>query len=88
MRQQTAQEFENVQQMGGAWHDSLTLRVVAHDELGKRSKLVAVFARHEEATLKDFRATLGAGGRGVRLAGVRVYRSRLRTMGDRAVGLI
>jgi len=60
----TAQEFENVQQMGGAWHDSLTLRVVAHDELGKRSKLVAVFARHEEATLKDFRATLGLAAEG------------------------
>jgi CHAD domain-containing protein len=55
----TALEFENVQQMGGAWHDSLTLRVVAHDELGKRSKLVAIFAHQERATLEDFRETLG-----------------------------
>ncbi len=54
-----AQEFENVQQMGGAWHDSLTLREVAHDELGKRSKLVEKFAHQERATLEDFRATLG-----------------------------
>ena len=55
----SAQEFENVQQMGGAWHDSLTLRTVAHDELGKRSKLVAKFAQQEQATLHDFRSTLG-----------------------------
>lgn len=54
-----AHEFENVQQMGGAWHDSLTLRAVAHDELGKRSRLVAKFAQQEQATLHDFRATLG-----------------------------
>ena len=55
----TAQEFENVQQMGGAWHDSLTLRAVAHDQLGKRSKLVAIFAHQEQATLEHFRETLG-----------------------------
>ena len=55
----TAQEFENVQQMGGAWHDSLTLRDVAHDELGKRSKLIAIFAHHEQATLEHFRETIG-----------------------------
>lgn len=55
----TAEEFENVQQTGGAWHDSLNLRDVAHDELGKRSKLVAVFAHQEQATLEHFRETLG-----------------------------
>jgi CHAD domain-containing protein len=54
-----AQEFENVQQMGGAWHDSLTMREVAHDELGKRSKLVDVFEYHEQATLEHYRETLG-----------------------------
>ncbi len=54
-------EFENVQNLGGGWHDSLTLRRTAHDHLGKDSALVKVFAEQEGAMLAEFRGTLGLG---------------------------
>jgi CHAD domain-containing protein len=54
-----AAEYENIQNIGGGWHDSLTLRRTAHDHLGKHSELVRIFAGQEDAMLAEFRMTLG-----------------------------
>ena len=52
--------FENIQQVGGSWHDALTLRKTACKHLGKKSELVAVLSSMEEASLSDFKQTLGS----------------------------
>lgn len=59
-----AGEYENVQNIGGGWHDALKLRRTAYDNLGKHAELVQIFAAQQEAMLLQFRMTLGLGRQG------------------------
>ena len=51
-------EFEALQEAGGRWHDSLTLRELARARLGKQSGLAELLEQRENATRSEFREML------------------------------
>jgi CHAD domain-containing protein len=53
-----AEHFEQTQQLGGDWHDALTLRRVAEHQLGRKADLARVFGAHEQAALTHIRKHL------------------------------
>jgi CHAD domain-containing protein len=50
-----AEDFEQLQESGGSWHDALLLRKLARRKLGKRSKLEPIFEERERRALEEFR---------------------------------
>ena len=53
-----AKQYEQTQELGGTWHDALTLRQTARNHLGKHATLTRSFRSKEEAALVDYRARI------------------------------
>ena len=53
-----AHAFEDLQQVGGIWHDSLYLHGLARHKLGKHSPLTKLLARRTASSLATFQAKL------------------------------
>jgi CHAD domain-containing protein len=55
-----AAEFEETQQLGGTWHDTLILSQLASDHLGKKSKVYRIVREQEKDALDEFQQHLEA----------------------------
>lgn len=58
----TGAEFEELQEIGGKWHDALTLRQLAKKRLGKKAGLTEMFAVREGRALAAYKRKLAARG--------------------------
>ena len=57
-----AQQFQNLQDSGGKWHDALDLARIARRFLGKRHELTVAIAGERERNLETYREMLAAAG--------------------------
>ena len=53
-----AGQFEELQELGGDWHDALQLQRLIGERLGKKAALREVFRKRKDETLREFRQRL------------------------------